>query len=356
MGASSDLSERRAMTAVAVLESAEVREIIRRALAEDGVFNDITTDALISPEQFGAGTLLAKEAGVIAGIPVAAAVFAEVDPGIMLTPLVAEGGRVQPGVELAHLRGRTSSILRAERVALNLLQRMSGIATIAARAVDLVSGLPVRVVDTRKTTPLMRALEKYAVRAGGGTNHRSGLDDGILIKDNHIRIVGSVADAVTRMRRANREMPTEVEAQSLQQVDEALQAGAEIVLLDNLSTEDIAEAVRRCRGRACRARGGRRRRLCLYAARRAQRLVGDVDEVPERLAGVLRIAGDGAQHPVEGRRDLGVAVIQQPGRLRLARELRQHLRLVLLRALDVDVLDRLGACLLGQTAARALLS
>jgi nicotinate-nucleotide pyrophosphorylase (carboxylating) len=129
------------------------------------------------------------------------------------------------------------------------MQRLSGIATLTRQFVDAAGGTII-ILDTRKTTPLLRALEKYAVRAGGGTNHRSGLDDGILIKDNHVRLAQGVVPAVTRMRRANREMPTEVEAQSLQQVDEALEAGADIVLLDNLSTADIIEAVRRCRGRA----------------------------------------------------------------------------------------------------------
>jgi nicotinate-nucleotide pyrophosphorylase (carboxylating) len=129
------------------------------------------------------------------------------------------------------------------------MQRLSGIATLTRKFVDAARGRIV-VLDTRKTTPLLRALEKYAVRAGGAVNHRAGLDDGILIKDNHIRLAGGVSTAVMRMRKANREMPTEVEAQSLDQVDEALEAGADIILLDNLSTADITEAVRRCRGRA----------------------------------------------------------------------------------------------------------
>ena len=155
-----------------VLESAEVREIIRRALAEDGVFNDITTAALVPAEQAGSGVLLAKEDGVLAGLPVAAAVLREVDPSICLTPLLAEGGPLRGGAEIARLEGRYASLLRGERVALNLLQRLSGIATMAARAVEAVAGLPARVVDTRKTTPGLRALEKYAVRTGGAHNHR----------------------------------------------------------------------------------------------------------------------------------------------------------------------------------------
>jgi nicotinate-nucleotide pyrophosphorylase (carboxylating) len=150
---------------------------------------------------------------------------------------------------VAQLHGEAAALLTAERTALNFLQRLSGIATFTRMFVDAAAGRII-VLDTRKTTPLLRVLEKYAVRAGGGVNHRSGLDDGILIKDNHIRLAGGVGPAVTRMRKANREMPTEVEAQDLEQVDEALQAGADIVLLDNLSTGDIIEAVCRCRGRA----------------------------------------------------------------------------------------------------------
>jgi nicotinate-nucleotide pyrophosphorylase (carboxylating) len=154
-----------------------------------------------------------------------------------------------PGSEIAELRGQAGALLTAERTALNFLQRLCGIATLTRKFVDAAAGR-ITVLDTRKTTPMLRALEKYAVRAGGGVNHRSGLDDGILIKDNHIRLAGDVVSAVTRMRKANREMPTEVESQSLDQVDGALAAGAEIILLDNLSTPEIIEAVRRCSGRA----------------------------------------------------------------------------------------------------------
>jgi nicotinate-nucleotide pyrophosphorylase (carboxylating) len=140
-------------------------------------------------------------------------------------------------------------LLTAERTALNLLQRLCGIATLTRRFVDVAAGRIV-VLDTRKTTPTLRVLEKYAVRAGGGVNHRGGLDDGILIKDNHIRLAGGVGAAVGRMRKARHDLPTEVEAQTIAQVDEALDAGAEIIMLDNLSMPDILEAVRRCRGRA----------------------------------------------------------------------------------------------------------
>jgi nicotinate-nucleotide pyrophosphorylase (carboxylating) len=186
---------------------------------------------------------------VLAGLDIAAEAFRQLDPAAQITVNRPDGTRCEPGTEVAEVRGLAAALLTAERTALNFLQRLSGIATLTRQFVDAAGGRIV-VLDTRKTTPILRALEKYAVRAGGGVNHRSGLDDGILIKDNHIRLAGGVGSAVTRMRRANREMPTEVEAESLAQVDEALQAGADIVLLDNLSTADIIEAVKRCSGRA----------------------------------------------------------------------------------------------------------
>jgi nicotinate-nucleotide pyrophosphorylase (carboxylating) len=186
---------------------------------------------------------------VLAGIDIAAEAFRQLDPAVQITIRCADGHPCEKGQEVAEFRGHASALLTAERTALNFLQRLSGIATLARQFVDAASGRIV-VLDTRKTTPVLRALEKYAVRVGGGTNHRNGLDDGILIKDNHLRLAGGVSASVKAMRKANTEMPTEVEAESLSQVDEALAAGADIVLLDNLSTPDIIEAVKRCRGRA----------------------------------------------------------------------------------------------------------
>jgi nicotinate-nucleotide pyrophosphorylase (carboxylating) len=225
------------------------RDIVRRALAEDFGWGDVTTEATVDRGQKAHAVVLAKSSCVVAGLDVASEAFRQLDPGIAVTTKHEDGERVSPGTVVAEYIGRAAALLTAERTALNFLQRMSGIATLTRQFVDAASGR-ILILDTRKTTPLLRALEKYAVRAGGGTNHRSGLDDGILIKDNHIRLAAGVVAAVTRMRRANREMPTEVEAQSLTQVEEALGAGADIVLLDNLSTPDIIEAVRRCRGRA----------------------------------------------------------------------------------------------------------
>ena len=230
------------------LDPGVYRELVRRALAEDFGWGDVTTEGVIDRNQKARAAILAKTACVVAGLDVASEAFRQLDPGLIVTVRRDDGERVSPGTVVAEYVGQATALLTAERTALNFLQRLSGIATLTREFVDAASGRII-VLDTRKTTPLLRALEKYAVRAGGGTNHRSGLDDGILIKDNHIRLADGVVSAVTRMRRANREMPTEVEAQSLAQVDEALDAGADIVLLDNLSTPDIIEAVRRCRGR-----------------------------------------------------------------------------------------------------------
>jgi nicotinate-nucleotide pyrophosphorylase (carboxylating) len=231
------------------LDAGMYRELVRRALAEDFGWGDVTTEATIDRDQKARAVILAKSRCVIAGLDVASEAFRQLDPTVAVTVHRHDGELVEAGTEVAEFRGYAAALLTAERTALNFMQRLSGIATLTRRFVDAAAGR-ITVLDTRKTTPMLRALEKYAVRAGGGTNHRAGLDDGILIKDNHVRLAGSVVDAVTRMRKANREMPTEVEAQSLAQVDEALVAGADLVLLDNLSTADITEAVKRCSGRA----------------------------------------------------------------------------------------------------------
>jgi nicotinate-nucleotide pyrophosphorylase (carboxylating) len=225
------------------------RELVRRALAEDFGWGDVTTEAIIDRDRKARGVIIAKSTCVMAGVDIAAEAFRQLDPAAQMTIHCQDGQRCERDSEVLEVRGQASALLTAERTALNFVQRLCGIATLTRQFVDLADGR-ITILDTRKTTPILRALEKYAVRAGGGVNHRSGLDDGILIKDNHIRVVGNVGDAVKTMRKANREMPTEVEAQSLAQVDEALEAGADIVLLDNLSTDEIIEAVKRCRGRA----------------------------------------------------------------------------------------------------------
>lgn len=231
------------------LDPGVYRELVRRALAEDFGWGDVTTEGVIDAQQKARAVILAKSPCVVAGLDIASEAFRQMDPSVAITVRQGDGSWCEPGTIVAEYQGHASGLLTAERTALNFLQRLSGTATLTRRFVDAAAGRII-VLDTRKTTPLLRALEKYAVRAGGGVNHRSGLDDGILIKDNHVRLAGGVGNAVTRMRQKNREMPTEVEAQSLQQVDDALRAGADIVLLDNLSTPDIITAVQKCRGRA----------------------------------------------------------------------------------------------------------
>ena len=225
------------------------REIVRRALAEDFGWGDVTTETVIDRHQKARGVLLAKSPCVIAGLDVASEAFRQMDPAVAVTIHHADGDACTSGTRVAEFQGYAAAILTAERTALNFLQRLSGIATLTRQFVEAAGGR-ITVLDTRKTTPLLRALEKYAVRVGGGSNHRSGLDDGILIKDNHVRLAGGIGPAVTRMRKANREMPTEVEVQSLAELDEALGAAADIVLLDNMSTPEIIEAVKRCAGAA----------------------------------------------------------------------------------------------------------
>ena len=231
------------------LDAGLYRDLVRRALAEDFGWGDVTTEGIIDAQQKAHAVILAKSRCVIAGLDIASEAFRQLDPSVTITVHHADSSQCEPGAVVAEYEGHASGLLTAERTALNFLQRLSGIATLTRRFVDAAAGR-ITVLDTRKTTPLLRALEKYAVRAGGGTNHRSGLDEGILIKDNHVRLAGGVGNAVSRMRAKTREMATEVEAQSLQQVDDALAAGADIILLDNLSTRDIETAVRKCRGRA----------------------------------------------------------------------------------------------------------
>ena len=237
------------------LDATYVRSLVEAALQEDGAWADVTTGALVRPEQTGAGVVIVKDEGVIAGLPVMAATLEAVDPAIGFEPRVWDGRAVQAGEELARISGPYASILRAERVALNFLQRLSGIATMTARAVETVAGLAVRIVDTRKTTPGLRALEKYAIRVGGGHNHRFNLADGVLIKDNHLAALRArgfgIADAVNMARAgAPHTLRIEVEVETIDQVVEALIGGADIILLDNMPPEQMREAVAKCRGRA----------------------------------------------------------------------------------------------------------
>lgn len=226
--------------------------LVRAALAEDIGPGDITTTLCVPEGTRAWATLTAKSAGVIAGLDVAALAFRLLDPNIEWQAQVEDGFRAGPGrTALATVSGEARAILTAERVALNFLQRLSGIATLTARYVALIEGTGARIVDTRKTTPGLRALEKYAVRVGGGFNHRLGLYDAVMIKDNHIQAAGGISAAVAHARaHVPHTMKIEVETDTLAQVDEALDAGADIILLDNMDTATLRQAVAQIGGRA----------------------------------------------------------------------------------------------------------
>jgi nicotinate-nucleotide pyrophosphorylase (carboxylating) len=218
--------------------------LILHALAEDGAEFDITTLSTVPAEQQASGTILARQAGVIAGLNVAAETFRLFDPRVEVEFLVSDGAQVQAGQPLLHLSGPARSLLSAERVALNFLGRLCGIATLTARCVSALEGTGARLLDTRKTTPGLRALEKEAVRLGGGQNHRFGLSDGVLIKDNHIKAAGGIVQALeAARRRVPHLLKIEIECETLAEVEQAVQAGAEVILLDNMSIERMREAV-----------------------------------------------------------------------------------------------------------------
>lgn len=222
--------------------------IIDAALDEDIGTGDITTDTIIDETLFASGVIRVKEDAVVAGLPVVERVFQRVDPGIKLDCSVHDGDRVKKGAILARVTGRASSLLKAERTALNFLMRLSGIATTTRRYVQELSGTGAVLLDTRKTTPGLRTLEKEAVRAGGGTNHRVGLFDGVLIKDNHIKAAGSIKNAVRRMQRARPYHKIEVEVRNRKELDEAMRAGADIVLLDNMDLGMLEQALSAAHG------------------------------------------------------------------------------------------------------------
>ena len=226
-------------------------DLIRRALTEDIGTGDITTLSTIPADRQAKAALVAKENGVICGLPVFARTYEILDPTVTVHFLVEEGQRIQTGDRLAEISGPARSVLTGERVALNFLQRLSAIATKTAWAVDQIQGSKAAIADTRKTTPGLRVLEKYAVRTGGGSNHRFNLADGILIKDNHIQAAGGITAAVTQARKqAPHTLKIEVEVESLAMVDEALACGADIIMLDNMDKAAIEAAVARIAGRA----------------------------------------------------------------------------------------------------------
>lgn len=233
------------------LDPTYVRQVVAAALAEDIGPGDITTLATIPPAATCEAKLRSRAEGVVAGLPVAIEAFRQLDPAVHITEHRHDGDRIERGDLLLTIRGAARPVLTAERVALNFAQRLSGIATLTARYVDAVAGTKATIVDTRKTTPGLRALEKYAVRAGGGHNHRFGLFDGVLIKDNHLIAAGGVAAAVRAAReRAPHSVRIEVEAETLDQVREALDAGADAILLDNMAPDQLRQAVALIGGRA----------------------------------------------------------------------------------------------------------
>jgi nicotinate-nucleotide pyrophosphorylase (carboxylating) len=235
--------------ALAPLPLDSYRDLVARALAEDIGRGDVTSRVVIDDALRARGVILAKAPLVVAGLDVCAEVFRQCDPGVVIEVRWGDGARCDRGDTVAVVTGRGRALLTAERTALNILQRLSGIATLTAAHVAAAAGQIV-VLDTRKTTPLFRALEKYAVRCGGGTNHRFGLDDAILIKDNHKRLAGGITQATTRALAANTGLRVEVEVETLAELDEALAAGATSVLLDNFTTYDIRQAVARVARRA----------------------------------------------------------------------------------------------------------
>ncbi len=233
----------------------QIEEIVDRALAEDLGKGDVTTEALIPGDRRGTGFIVAKKEGILAGIEVAKQVFHRVDPELKVEILLEDGARVKPGGKVAKVSGSIANILKAERVALNFPQRLSGIASETNRYVERVEGLPVRIMDTRKTTPGLRSLEKYAVRVGGGENHRMNLGDGILIKDNHLAALRSqglnIKEIIAKARQnAPQRLPVEVEVGTVSEALEAVEAGANIVMLDNMNLEDMRKAVKSIHGRA----------------------------------------------------------------------------------------------------------
>jgi len=228
----------------------EIKEIVQLAIKEDIGDGDITSNIFIPDDSESEGALIAKEAGIVAGLPVAGYVLSQIDRNILFTPYIEDGSRVKRGIEIAGIKGSTISLLSAERVALNFLQRLSGIATAANRFAEKVKGYKVQIMDTRKTIPGWRYLEKYAVRVGGGVNHRMGLYDQILIKDNHLKVMGSEREngAISRLVKKAREqiengILIEVEVEDLSRLRDAVDAGVDIILFDNMTPAKIKEAV-----------------------------------------------------------------------------------------------------------------
>ncbi|WP_321370496.1 carboxylating nicotinate-nucleotide diphosphorylase [uncultured Desulfuromusa sp.] len=229
----------------------EIERIIRTALIEDIGLGDVTTEVTVLCDTVARAELVAKEDFTLAGLDVAAEVFRTLDPDVKFEKLFADGHSIRKGEVIAWLKGKASVLLQGERVALNLLQRMSGIASLTAKYVAEVKGTGANIVDTRKTVPGLRALDKYSVRMGGGRNHRIGLFDGVLIKENHIAAAGGVGAAIDRAKqKLSHTLKVEIETRDLKEVEEALSAGADIIMLDNMSLEQMRQGVDLIAGKA----------------------------------------------------------------------------------------------------------
>lgn len=253
----------------------ELRKIIEKSLTEDVGTGDVTTNSTVPAGSLAKGLIYFKEPGVVAGLAVAEAVFRQLAPEIQFTHKLKDGAWVEPGTVIAEVEGDARAILTGERLALNFLQRMSGIATRTAALVEKVKLYPVRVVDTRKTTPGLRMLEKYAVRVGGGFNHRYGLYDAVLIKDNHIKVAGGITQAILAARQnIPHTVKIEVEVEDLAGVNEALEARADVIMLDNMDQSKMREAVKLVDGRALvEASGGINEETIIAAAKSGVDLV-----------------------------------------------------------------------------------
>ncbi len=226
-----------------------IEEVVQRALAEDIGCGDLTSDAIVDPDARTSGRIIARASGVVAGLPIAGVVFQNIDPRIRFEPHVADGTKVADGDLIATISGPARGILTGERVALNFLQQLSGVATLTRDIVDAIKGTQARLLDTRKTVPGLRALQRYAVRVGGGVNHRFNLFDGVLIKENHITVAGGITAAVERARRATGPMTViEVEVETFEQLHEAIEAGADMILLDNMTPDELRQAVEQADG------------------------------------------------------------------------------------------------------------
>lgn len=233
-----------------MLDGKEIEKLIARALREDVGPGDITSQAVVDPDLKGTAVIRAKEKGILAGIKIAEKVFKKVDLNLRFTPFFKDGDRIKPQAKIASIKGNIRSILKAERTALNFLQQLSGVATNTSRSVNKVKGTSVKILDTRKTVPNLRALQKYAVRLGGGKNHRMGLYDMILIKENHIKAAGGVPEAIKRAkffsskRVKNKKLKIEVEAKTLKETEEAARMGVDMIMLDNMSLSQIKKAIK----------------------------------------------------------------------------------------------------------------